>query len=184
VLDRHVRDYFAAHPIELLPLVDEASMDGRVPGLRLYRIGPRQPGGLWTYVTSGVWAATHEEGVGLEFVLAAPSDDVRYPNLLGSVAYYHAGPPEDWLGLGSIVPIGEPLVEGSECLHFLVSLPYPYGPKLKNCEWDGGHAHFLWLLPITNAERVYANANGLEALEVLFEQSGFEHWNPHRPSVV
>ena len=76
------------------------------------------------------------------------------------------------------------MVEGSECEHFLVSLPYPYGPKLKDCEWDGNHAHYLWLLPITDAERHFKNANGLEALEVLFEQDSFEHWNPHRPSVV
>ena len=159
-------------------------METRVPGLRAFRIAPRRPDGIWTYVSVGVWPATQEDGVGLEFVLAAESDDIRYANLLGSVAYHHAGPREDRLGLGSIVPIGEPLVEGSECDHLLVSLPYPYGPKLKNCEWDGGHAHFLWLLPITDAERVYATANGVEALEVLFEQSGFEHWNPHRPSVV
>ena len=159
-------------------------MEIRVPGLRVFRITPRLPDGIWTFVSAGVWAATQEDGVGLEFVLAAESEDIRYGNLLASVAYYHAGPPEDRLGLGSIVPIGVPLVQGSECDHFLVSLPYPYGPKLKNCEWDGGHAHFLWLLPITDAERVFANANGLEALEVLFEQSDFEHWNPHRPSVV
>jgi hypothetical protein len=178
-----VRDYFAGHPIEVLPIKDPL-METRIPGLRIYVIDPRQPTGLWTYVTAGVWSATQEEGVALEFVLAAENDDIRFPELLASVAYHQAGRPEDRLGLGNIVPIGEPLVEGSECVHFLVSLPYPYGPKLKNCEWDGGHAHFLWLLPITDAERVFANANGVEALESLFDQDSFEHWNPLRPSVV
>ena len=141
---------------------------------------PNQP---WTYVSSGVWAATQEDGVGLEFVCAAQRHDLRNAEIVASAAYYHAGPPEDRLGLGHTVPMGEPLAEGSECDHVLVSLPYPYGPKLENCEWDGGRAHLLWLLPITRAEREYKKANGLEALEVLFDQESFEHWNPHCPSV-
>lgn len=179
-----MRDYFAGRPIEVLPPINDPLLEARLPELRVYVIDPLRPTGLWTYVTAGVWTATQEGGAGLEFVLAAARDDIRFPELLTSVAYYHAGRPEDRLGVGHILPIGEPLVEGSACEHLLVSLPYPYGPKLEHCVWDGGHARFLWLLPITDAERVFANANGLEALESLFDQDSFEHWNPLRPSVV
>ena len=104
--------------------------------------------------------------------------------IVASAAYYHAGPPEDRLGLGHTVPMGEPLAEGSECDHVLVSLPYPYGPKLRELRVGRRTRPLLWLLPITRAEREYKKANGLEALEVLFDQESFEHWNPHRPSVV
>jgi Suppressor of fused protein (SUFU) len=46
------------------------------------------------------------------------------------------------------------------------------------------HAHILWLLPITAAERAYGSQNGLESLEVLFESRKLEYWNVRRPSLV
>ena len=42
----------------------------------------------------------------------------------------------------------------------------------------------LWLTPIAPAERDFKVADGVEALEELFEQTGFDYVNPTRPSVV
>jgi hypothetical protein len=40
------------------------------------------------------------------------------------------------------------------------------------------------LLPITKTERDFKVAQGLEALESLFEEVGIEYWDPFRSSVV
>jgi Suppressor of fused protein (SUFU) len=43
---------------------------------------------------------------------------------------------------------------------------------------------FLWLLPITNAEREYTKAFGVEALESKLDEAEIDFANPARPSVV
>jgi suppressor of fused protein SUFU len=42
----------------------------------------------------------------------------------------------------------------------------------------------LWLLPITQAERDFKVAHGLEALEQRFDNSALEYWDICRKSVV
>ena len=68
--------------------------------------------------------------------------------------------------------------------HVLVSLPYPFGPELEVCAWDGGHARLLWLLPITAAERDFEVAHGLEALEQRFDDAALAYSDTRRGSVV
>lgn len=97
------------------------------------------------------------------------------------VAYYHH---TERLGVGHAFGIGEPWLEGSGCDAMLLSKPYPFGPELEICEIGEEHVHFLWVLPITQAERQFAVSNGLEAIELRFEESGLEYWNIFRPSVV
>ncbi len=101
-------------------------------------------------------------------------------------AYYHANPddPTFRLDVGHTVPIGEPWSPGSLCDHVLVSLPYPFGPELEVCAWDGGHARLLWLLPITAAERDFEVAHGLEALEQRFDDAALAYSDTRRGSVV
>ena len=88
------------------------------------------------------------------------------------------------LDCGHTLPIGEPWLPGSTCNHFLVSLLYPFGPKLENCEVAGEPMRVLWLLPITAAERAFKVEYGLEALEQKFDDVGLEYWNPGRVSAV
>ena len=101
-------------------------------------------------------------------------------------AHYHCNPEDDSYRLdhGHTVPIGEPWLPGSACDHLLVSLPYPFGPELEMCHWDGGHARLLWLLPITEAERDFMGDRGLEALEQRFDDAAIRYWEADRPSVV
>jgi hypothetical protein len=87
-------------------------------------------------------------------------------------------------GIGHTVPIGEPWVPRSTCDHLLVSLPYPFGPDLELCDWDGDHARLLWLLPITEAERDIKAEHGLEALEQRFDDAAIKYWDPARSSVA
>jgi len=57
--------------------------------------GPRLD--AWTYVTSGCWPATEQDGHGLEFILTANQDLDRCVELLAINAFYHAGPPSQRL---------------------------------------------------------------------------------------
>jgi hypothetical protein len=63
-------------------------------------------------------------------------------------------------------------------------LPYPFGPRLEVCNFAGGHLHFLWLVPITAAERELKMREGLEALERRFDECGLEYANPWRASTI
>ncbi|WP_284440312.1 suppressor of fused domain protein [Streptomyces vilmorinianum] len=74
---------------------------------------------------------------------------------------------------------------GSACTHLLVSLPYLHGPDLEHCPLPGGgHARFLWLLPVTDSEIAYRRAHGTEALERLFDEAGVNPVDPRRAPVA
>lgn len=180
----HHHAYFAGHEITERREPSGRVYD-RVPGFFVHEIapGPRYDG--WTYAGVGLWEAVHEEtGHGLEFVMTAAARLDRVVELLAMAAFYHAGSPDMRLGLGHTYPIGEPWLPGSRCDHMLVSLPYPFGPELEKCTWPSGHAQLLWLLPITQAERDFKAAEGLEALEQLLEDARIDPWDPHREPVV
>jgi len=66
----------------------------------------------------------------------------------------------------------------------LVSLPYPFGPDLETCDLADGVVRVLWLLPITESEKQYKIASGLESLERRFEEAALEYWRPDRESAV
>jgi hypothetical protein len=103
---------------------------------------------------------------------------------LGMVAYYHAGPPENRLGVGQLLPIGGGWVEGSTLDSILVTLPYLWGPKLEHCELPDRHIQVLWAFPITTEEHRFARDHGVDALEARFEEAEVNYLNPNRQSVV
>jgi Suppressor of fused protein (SUFU) len=139
--------------------------------------GPRSM--LWLYVSVGTSQLRRKAP--LEFILACPKQTERGVELVTMAARFHK---THGLGVAHTLPIGEPWLPGSACDHFLVSVPYPWGPGLENVDHDGVHAHILWLVPITAAERAYGSQNGVESLEVLFESRKLEYWNVQRPSLV
>ncbi|MFD8376797.1 suppressor of fused domain protein [Streptomyces sp. NPDC059688] len=180
----HLRRQFPGRVIDELPGV-EGPIEERVPGFRVFRVRPNRPGGWWVYVTSGCWAATQQDGHGTEFFLAAPRDEWVNLESVSMNAYYHCGPDHQRLDVGHTVPIGRPWLDDSRCDHYLISLPYPYGPDFEVCAWDEtAHAQILWLLPITKAEKDYRREQGLEELENLFDERAINPVDPQRPSVV
>jgi hypothetical protein len=180
----HLRNRFPDQLIDDLPGV-KGPIDSRVPDFRVFRVHPSSAGDWWLYVSSGCWAATQQDGHGLEFFLAAPRDDWQNLESITMNAYYHCGPAQQRLDVGHTVPIGRPWLDDSNCDHYLVSLPYPLGPDFEICEWNPGtHIRILWLLPITEAERNFRRTDGLEALESLLEERAIDPVDPQRPSVV
>lgn len=179
-LEEHVRRFFAGQPVASFTW--EAGPVRLVnPHFRVLRVEPVMQTGLWQYISVGGWAATEAGGGGLEFILSTATATPRAVELLAMSVYYHRG---GRLGCGHTVPIGEPWLPGSACDHLLITLPYPFGPGLQTCHVGDRHVDFLWLLPVTAAERAFKAANGLEALESRFEGAGLRYWDACRRSVV
>ncbi len=178
VVRQHLRRFFAGHVCEehqwtLGPAPIE------LPHLRVAEFSPGPKSELWVYITIGAQQARNDAR--LEFLITAPAQDQRHFELVTMAAWYHG---RHGLGTGHTLPIGEPWLPGSSCNFFLVSLPYPFGPELEVCNFQGGHVHVLWLLPITEAELDYKVQEGVEALEQRFDACALEFWDPGRASAV
>jgi hypothetical protein len=153
-----------------------------LPRFRVIRVSPRSPREPWVYVTRGAWTVGRE-ATRLEFLLQSPVDELLHVELLSMVAHLHADD-RHRLDVGHTMNVGRPWLPGSSCDHLLVSLPYPYGPKLEWCEVQALRVRFLWLLPITKSERDHRVKHGLEALEQLFDAAAIDSLDPKRVSVV
>ena len=179
-LRKHISDYFPSHPIH-----EHKWNDGPIakilPRFSILEVAPGPKNNLWTYFSLGAWEVKHKDSGTIEFMLVTPERDKQHFLSLAMTAFYHVSNP---LGVGHTFPIGEPWLEGSKCDHMLVSRPYVYSPELEVCNLSNQHVHFLWLLPITKAERDYKSKNGLEALEKIFEESEVEYWKIARESLV
>lgn len=181
-VEMHVRRFFRGHPVHFHRW--PGPVETRLPGFRVMVVEPGPRTKLWTYVSMGAHQVRHDEHAWEFFVLAQQPADAHV-ELITMTAHYHANSdPTFRLGLGHTLPIGRPWLPGSSCDHLLVSLPYPLGPELERCNDGDGHVQVLWLLPITEAEREFKKAQGLEALEQQFDKARIEFWDPHRPSVV
>lgn len=176
----HVQKYFAGRDIEVFVWA-AGPMQRHNPHFRVLRVAPTAPGDTWTYVSVGGWAETPEQHIGLEFILCTAAEEERAVELVTMAAYYHRG---GKLNIGHTVPIGRPWLPGSGCTHLLVSLPYPFGEDLRTSHVGERHVEFVWLLPITEAERDHKAAAGLEALESRFDEIGLRYWQVDRPSAV
>lgn len=180
-LVQHIEGYFRGHECTLLQ-APAGPVQRVLPRLQVMRVGPGPRIAHWTYLTVGAWEVDREAGGGTEFfIIGDRQDDAKNVLRLAMVAHYHHG---QYLGEEHTFPLGEPWEPGSELDHLLVSLPYTYGPGLEICEVPSRQIQFLWLLPITKAEREFKVANGLDALEDRFEEGGIEYWSAHRRSMV
>lgn len=179
-LNTHVRQFFVGHQIEELTF-DRGPILNIQPNFKALCISPGPKVGLWVYISMGAWELNQEKSGCLEFMLLSPQENMRCVELLAMSVYYHH---TRGLGIGHTCPIGEPWLEPSTCDHYLISLPYTFGPQLELCPIGEEHIHLCWLLPITKQEREYKIENGLDALETKFEEKGLQYWRIDRPSVV
>jgi hypothetical protein len=178
---QHVHEFFAGHEARSRTF-DRGPIQGVLPGFHVIEVNPGPRLGLTTYVSVGPGFPDGSEDSHVEFVTVAAEPSERHVELLAMTAHYHRT--GERLGLGHTFPIGEPWVTGSTLDHMLVSLPYPFGPKLELLAVDGHRVQILWLLPITTSELEYKKVSGLEALEKLFDAAPLEYWNSNRQPVV
>lgn len=154
-----------------------------VPTFSVMRLAPSSERPYWTYVSEGASDVLTAEGYGIEFVVMSPSSDPIHVESLAMVANFHADP-KYTLSVGRVVDIGRPWMDESSCDHFLVSLPYVFGPGFEWCDTIGGRIRFLWLLPITTREAEFAKTHGIDLLESKFDSAGFNVVDVRRASVI
>jgi suppressor of fused protein SUFU len=183
-LEDHLTTFFKGHPHEHRQF-ERGPINKRLADFHVEVFGPGPRTSLWSYVTCGAGKVATDSGHRWEFLLLGMRDEVRWVELASMVAYYHAGPDTQRFGVGHTVPLGEPVVQGSQCDNVLFCVPYPLGPQFEKCELsDGTHLQILWALPITAAEKAFKLENGLEELEAHFEQRKLEYWDLSRSSTV
>jgi hypothetical protein len=163
----HYRTVWPGRNVESVHWTPE-HMATRLPDLQIAKVAPIPSSNMWIFATIGAWRATEAESHGTEFLAVSRSEAAAVLTHLGQLAYYHAGPPENRLGVGHTVPIGEGWVPGSPLDAVLVSLPYLWGPALEHCQLPGRHIQVLWVIPIYERERAYKIEHGLD-VEAVFE---------------
>jgi hypothetical protein len=179
----HYRGFWGADRIEEVHWTPE-HLGSRLPDFHIAKVRPQGQADMWTFASIGAWRATEGEPSGLEFVAVSRGQSAAVMANLGMVAYYHAGPPENRLGLHHLLTIGSGWVEGSTLESVLVSRPYPWGPKLEHCQLPDRHIQIVWLLPITTAEHAFAREHGVNVLEERLEVAEVDYLDPSRPSVI
>jgi hypothetical protein len=160
-----------------------AGVEERLPGFRVLRVAPDEPGKPWVYATCGAAQAAADGEAGAEYVLLTPAADAAVVEMLAALATVNADAPQG-LGVGSIIALGRSWIASSWARHLLVLPPYPFGPGFELLEGDERRTVVLWLVPIFAAEAQYAREHGYEALEQLVERSEANVADPARASVV
>jgi hypothetical protein len=165
----------------LIPAPDSPRRHELPAAFTVLEFGPSPKRDMWTYATCGM--SQPGDTSPLELHMFAAHQAWQLAELLTAIAHYHrTGQP---LGLGHTVNFGRPWLPGSACDHGLISLPYLDGPSLERMPAEGGSTvTFAWLIPITPRERDYKRDNGLEALETLMDQQGFNYLDPDRASLA
>jgi hypothetical protein len=116
-----------------------------------------------------------------EFFLCAPQENVSHIETLAMVANYHAN---HGLDVGHTFPVGDPCWPGAAADHFMVSLPYPFGPSLELCTSNEHPVQFLWLLPVYASEARFRHEQSVEALEGLLERNAVNFLDGRRAPVA
>ena len=137
---------------------------------------PSDKTNCWVYSTLGM--STDTPDALIELHVLSHKEDATLIELLTVTASFHRNGTN--LGLHHTVNFGRPWQDDSACSYGFISLPYLTGEALEIFDFEGGHLHNLWLLPITESERGYKIENGWDALEQQFEDCGFDYLNPQR----
>src|SRR5215475_11701236 len=126
---------------------DRGPIQESVSGFRVLKLKPQTPERPVVYVTCGCFISEPKEHTRHEFFLISSNEQMQNVETLTMLADFHADKTLR-LDVGSIVNIGRPWMPDSKCDHLLISLPYPYGPKLEWLKLPDVCVRFLWALPI------------------------------------
>lgn len=136
---------------------------------------------MWTYATCCM--SQLEDPQKREVFLYSPHQRDQHVELLTILAHYHRT--GSHLDLFHSVNFGRPWLPGSSCSYGLLSWAYLEPREFAFClSPKGDELRFLWLIPITEAERDYKMKMGNDALEEAFEKASLNYLDPKRKSVV
>lgn len=179
---RHVEEFWPRNRLSTFRW-DIGPIKQSLPEFKVIRVEPLAGNLPWVYVSNGAWSVPTNVDYREEFLIIAPNEDPIHVESLAMVANFHSDPRYQ-IRLGSILSIGRGWVDGSKCNHFLISLPYPFGPRLEVFRNSSTWVEFLWLMPITPSEAAFAREHGVEQLERRFDDAAIDYKDPDRPSVV
>ncbi|SRR6266481_2139512 len=164
-------------------IVPDGPIHEVLPDFEIIQFAPNSKKEPVIYCTVGASLAEEKQHIKHEFFITAPQLSDVHVATLSMLAYFHAD--ERYrLDIGKVVSIGDPWLPGSSCNYLLISIPYPFGPRLEWLETAYGCVRFLWALPITEGEANFAKVSGVEALEQKFDQGKIDYLDSRRVSVV
>ena len=178
----HLERFFPDSSLAVIAPV-RSEVEDRLPGFRVVRLAPDEPGKPWIYATSGAAQAGPQGEDGAEYVLLSPATDASIVEMLGALATVNADAPQG-LGVGSIIALGRSWIAKSWANHLLVLPPYPLGPGFEVYEEEGRRTVVLWLVPVLPVEAQYVRERGYEAFEELIVRQAVNVADPARRSVV
>jgi hypothetical protein len=154
----------------------------------------------WVYVSSGLsnpWeqdgpaqAADEPSWLGVEFLLCTTEQGPWAIRIVQRIAAYEIllahdrFPGRGRLNFGDRIPLGGPMVPGSESqlTHLLVAPPAASQQPL---QLESGSVDFVQLIGVTEQEAAFGRARGLESLLELLRSGGaYEITDPARSSLV
>jgi hypothetical protein len=172
--ERHYRRFFG-------PLTQEVlhSTDVKPVHIDIYQFMPRKRRPYWTLITGGMSDKRQIE----------PADCAECISPRAEILM-HVAKPKGWMfsvlkGLaempftdntflhsGHTVPNGMPMTATPSLLTSYLFLPPYFEPqRFGDLELDGDKVDFLWMVPITEAEREFAVKHGSQALSEKFEEA-------------
>lgn len=181
-LFEHVDEFWPDHDKEVFTW-ELGKIKNVLPDFSVVRITPKSSNEPWVYISHGAWVVGSNKGYRKEFFLMCPFENPRHIETLAMLASFYAESESD-LDIGDSVNIGRNWLEGANCNHLLVSLPYPYGTNLELCKLEDFTVKYLWLLPISSTENTYLKSHGMEALGQKFDDAEIDFLDLARPSVV
>lgn len=144
--------------------------------------------GVSTFSTIGLSAypmgAESRPDLGVEIVAACGSNFKSFDNALATAAFCVIN--SGWLCKpGVIFPdILEMYTVAGPMKHMAFFPPFLWEGELKTLQLPGRTVAWLLAVPISDDERQFAESEGVDALETLFEEKQIDIFNLARPSVV
>lgn len=153
------------------------STDGKSPHVDVYQFPPGNGRDYWTLVTGGMSdlrqpALLHSDDIAprAEILMYVREPKPWMVNALKGLAEMPFDA-DTFLYWGHTVPNGQPMTfEPSELTSFFIDHPHLEHPEMLGLTIDGDEVAFLWLRPITEAERAYAIQRGSQRLSDLLSK--------------
>jgi hypothetical protein len=149
----------------------------------------RPQNGVISYSTVGLsdwplYRGEEEYGVRLEIVGACGSTFTSFDNALSTAAFCIIN--SKWFCFpGAVFPDVLSMYDCSPTMqHFMFVPPFLWENDLKTIDLEEKKVTWLLAIPISEAERAFANDNGSEKLEDLFVERQIDVFNLCRPSEI
>lgn len=143
----------------------------------VFEVPPGSARDVWIYGTCGM---SFGDSTPIELFLLSPRKAPELVELLYITAHFHLF--SEQLDTDHTVNFGRPWLPGSQCDHGILSTMD--GAKVQWADVDDQKVQFLWLIPITKAERDYKVEFGSDALDEEFVEKEVDCVDPMRQSSV